>query len=243
MLFSVITVTRNNLSGLKRTHESLRAQTCPDYEWIVIDGASGDGTFEYLKTTKAVWRSEPDRGIYDAMNKGMERASGDYLIFMNAGDSFSSADVLERLATHTGTDFIYGDTIEGEFYKRARSHGKAAYGMFTHHQSMIYRRNLIGDLRYDLTYKIAADYKFTLEFLRRAQTISCVPFSICIFDPGGISQKNVRQGRDEQFRIRSELGFCPLWKNISVYTAQIMAMLIRRSLPNFYWKVRAFWGG
>ncbi len=88
MLFSVITVTRNNLVGLRRTHESLRIQSCGDYEWIVVDGASDDGTADYLKKTGANWVSEPDRGIYDAMNKGIARAQGRWLIFMNAGDEF-----------------------------------------------------------------------------------------------------------------------------------------------------------
>jgi putative colanic acid biosynthesis glycosyltransferase len=98
MLFSIITVTRNNLEGLRRTHVSLRAQSYADYEWIIIDGASSDGTVNYLEGLAARSWSEPDEGIYDAMNKGLARARGDYLLLMNAGDSFAAPDVLQKIA-------------------------------------------------------------------------------------------------------------------------------------------------
>lgn len=239
MLFSIITVSRNHLDGLKRTHESLRAQDFNDYEWVVIDGASGDGTVGYLQTTSAVWLSEPDRGIYDAMNKGIERARGEYLIFMNAGDAFAAPVVLEKLALHAGVDFIYGDALEGGAYKHARSHTRYANGMFTHHQAMIYRRAVIGDLRYDTNYKIAADYKFTIEFIRRAKTTSCVPYPICDFEPGGISQKKTGLGRKEQFAIRRELRICSLSKNVFIYSMQAGAIFVRAMAPALYWRVRS----
>ena len=238
MLFSIITVTCNHLDGLKRTHESLRVQNCVDYEWIVIDGASSDGTPEYLKTTNAVWLSEPDRGIYDAMNKGIKRARGEYVIFMNAGDAFAAPDVMEKLAQHAGVDFIYGDALESGAYKSARSHTKHACGMFTHHQAMIYRRAAIGDLRYDTNYKIAADYKFTIEFLRRTKTTSCVAYPVCDFEPGGISQKKTGLGRKEQFAIRRELSVCSRGKNVKIYAAQAIAMALRRTMPLLYWWVK-----
>ena len=243
MLFSVITVTRNHMDGLKRTHESLRVQGCSDYEWIVIDGASDDGTAGYLKKSNAVWISEPDRGIYDAMNKGIDRARGDYLIFMNAGDVFAAPDVLDKLSRQSGADFIYGDAREGAAYKHARSHEKIARGLFTHHQAMIYRRAAIGNLRYDTNYKIAADYKFTVEFLRRVQKIYYASFPVCIFEPGGISQQKVRTGRNEQYMIRRELKVCSGTEKIFIYAMQTVAMLIRRFLPGFYWRLRTARGG
>lgn len=243
MLFSVITVTRDNLSGLKRTQESLRAQGFSDYEWIVIDGASGDGTAAYLKGTGANFVSEPDRGIYDAMNKGVERARGDYIIFMNAGDAFAAPDTLEKLAEYADADFIYGDALEGGVYKRAHPHEKIARGMFTHHQAMIYRRDVVGDLRYDLSYKIAADYKFTVEFLRRAQRVVHVALPVCIFEQGGVSQQRVRLGRDEQFRIRREQRVCGACENSFIYMMQTAAMIVRRATPGLYWKIRMVRGG
>ena len=96
-IFSIITVTRNNLPGLKRTHDSLKIQICHDFEWVVVDGASTDGTPDYLRTTGAIWVSEPDSGLYDAMNKGLGNAVGDYIVFMNAGDLFAAPDVLDKI--------------------------------------------------------------------------------------------------------------------------------------------------
>ncbi|MCD8498238.1 MAG: glycosyltransferase [Alphaproteobacteria bacterium] len=171
-LFSIITVTRNNGEGLARTYASLAAQSLADYEWIVIDGASSDSTLGFMKDKPALLVSEPDKGIYDAMNKGLERASGDFLIFMNAGDCFAGAQVLEELShvlRAEQTVFAYGDAWEEQsggrpFYKRARRHHHIAYGMFTHHQAMVYKRAALGDMRYDLRYKIASDYDLTAGF-------------------------------------------------------------------------------
>lgn len=237
-LFSVITVTRNNLDGLKRTHASLRAQNFTDHEWIVIDGASDDGTAVFLQAIDANFISEPDRGIYDAMNKGLARAHGEYIIFMNAGDVFAASEVLEKLAAYRGADFIYGDATETGSYKRARSPDKILRGMFTHHQAMIYRRDRINNLRYDQKYKIAADYKFTVEFLRNARDVSYAPFPVCDFAPGGVSQQNMRSGRVEQFCIRRELHVCGMLTNIVIYMMQTAAMIVRRLAPRLYWKIR-----
>ncbi len=238
MLFSIITVTRNNLAGLRRTHDSLCMQADTNYEWIVIDGASDDGTVEYLKDTATQWVSEPDGGIYDAMNKGIDRARGDYIIFMNAGDTFAAPDVLAKLAA-VSADFIYGDSLEDGKRKTARSHAGIIYGMFTHHQAMVYRRSGIGDLRYDTKYKIAADYKFTLEFLRRAQKIFRINSPVCIFEQGGVSQQRVRQGRNEQFLIRREIHTCGWLKNAMIYLMQSAIMALRRVAPGIYWRLKS----
>src|SRR4051812_28888443 len=133
-LFSIITVSLNNCDGLQRTHQSLIGQICRDFEWIVVDGGSRDGTLEYLLTRQrdlAWWRSAPDRGLYDAMNIGLSAAAGEYLIFLNAGDTLPERGTLERLALRIRRDerpdFIYGDALEQGtddrlLIKRARSH-------------------------------------------------------------------------------------------------------------------------
>ena len=82
-LFTIITITKDNAAGLQKTWKSLMSQTCTDYEWIVIDGNSSDGTKSLLKSTDAKWVSEPDNGIYDAMNKGIDKAKGDWLLFLS----------------------------------------------------------------------------------------------------------------------------------------------------------------
>ena len=109
---SIITVNLNNLEGLKRTYESVVCQTFTDYEWIVIDGGSTDGSREFIEQHQdkfAYWCSEPDKGIYNAMNKGIMRAKGEYLNFMNSGDCFASNDTLIRvLVDERNEDIIYG---------------------------------------------------------------------------------------------------------------------------------------
>jgi putative colanic acid biosynthesis glycosyltransferase len=107
--------------------------------------------------------------------------------------------------------------------------------MFTHHQAMLYKRERVSELRYDLRYKISADYDFTGRFLKRAQHILYCPFALCDFKPGGISQKNVRQGRTEQFSIRQNLALCAPIKNALIYGMQSTAMTFRHFTPGLYW--------
>lgn len=236
--FSVITVTRNNLDGLIRTRQSLYAQNFSDYEWIVIDGASTDATVAFLENQGQIWISEPDGGIYDAMNKGIDRATGDYLLFLNAGDTLATPDTLEKIAAIDAA-FIYGDSLENGHYKTARSHNKVLSGMFTHHQAMIYRREIIGALRYDPDYRIAADYKFTLQFLKNVRDIHYIPAPLCVFETGGISQRQTAQGRKEQFKTRRELRACGPVENAFIFGAQILAQTLRRLAPGLYWLLRS----
>lgn len=159
-------------------------------------------------------------------------------MFLNAGDELARPGVLEELSRLKG-DFIYGDALEDGFCKPARPAASIAYGMFTHHQAMVYRRALVGNLRYDLKYKIAADYKFTLLFLQKAKTAARSPLPICLFESGGVSQRQVRLGRREQFEIRKETGLCSLPVNVAVSGAQNAAMFVRRLTPGLYWRLRS----
>lgn len=229
--FSIITVTKNNLSGLRRTDASIRAQTYQNYEWLIIDGASTDGTLGHYNPAI----SEPDSGIYDAMNKGITLASGDYLIFMNAGDVFAAGDTLEILSGHDA-DFIYGDARENGQMKPARH--DISHGMITHHQAMAYRRAAIGILRFDPAYSIAADYDFTWRFMQRSLSHLYIPIPVCDFESGGVSQANAARGRKEQFAIRRKMGcshpFCA-----SVYVRQYLVWIVRQYAPDFFWRMRS----
>ena len=95
--FSIITVTRNDIDGLSRTAQSIATQTYKDFEWIIIDGDSQDGTKNYLNAQEMTrkWVSEPDQGLYDAMNKGLDIAQNHYVVFMNSGDYFAHLNTLE----------------------------------------------------------------------------------------------------------------------------------------------------
>jgi putative colanic acid biosynthesis glycosyltransferase len=240
-LFSIITVTKNNLAGLKRTHESVKEQSYTNYEWIVIDGLSGDGTRDYLEKSGAAFSSEPDGGIYEAMNKGIERACGEYLLFLNAGDTLPDQDLLSTLQKSCAArpDFIYGDAMETNgLYKKARAHETFLYGMFTHHQAMLYKRSPLGDLLYDTAYRIAADYDFTVRFLKRNPNAHYIPCALCIFEDGGISQKNRKDGRLEQFLIRKSLRLCNPLTNWAIRAAQAAAASLRVKFPKIYFFLR-----
>lgn len=240
--FSIITVCRNHHSGLEKTYNSLKNQSFRGFEWIVIDGVSSDGTAEFLKQNALdFYLSEPDQGPYDAMNKGITHAHGQYLIFLNAGDSLENSNTLSLINQNIAQnpDFIYGDALDCEsadnHYKTARSHEKVKLGMFTHHQSMIYKREKIGDLQYNTRYKIAADYDFTLRYLQRAKDITYIPQALCIFEAGGLSQNNAKLGRKEQSDIRQSLKICSSFENKLITLAQILNLQLRRFIPWAYW--------
>ena len=174
MKISVITVALNVLPALRKTLASVICQSYNNYEYIVVDGASTDGTAEYLKTESTgvdKWISEPDKGIYEAMNKGTRMATGDYCIFMNAGDCFVDDKVLSRIAQFLdGTDFILGNELlvdEGKIVGYVPSIG--AYSLqnllqsSTRHQSTFIKREVLLDHPYDESLRLVADWKFTLE--------------------------------------------------------------------------------
>ena len=168
-IVSVVTVVRNDAIGLSKTMDSVASQDYRSKEYIVVDGASTDGTREVLSrrgTEISRWISEPDLGIYDAMNKGARLASGEYVCFMNAGDCFASSDAITRMFVPQPTsELVWGDCIiesaKGEEYDSAsvvvpRLHRQ----MTVCHQSMFTRRESLLRRPYDVTYRIAADYDF-----------------------------------------------------------------------------------
>ena len=238
--FTIITVTLNNLDGLKRTQKSLQNQMLNDYEWIIIDGGSSDSTIEHLKTTDSSWISEPDGGIYDAMNKGIERANGTYLLFLNAGDELAAAGTLEKIQTSVinAPDFVYGDALENGNYKPARK-ANISLGMFTHHQAMLYSLKALGNLRYDRRYKIAADYDFTARFLKENPNALYCQLPICNFEPGGISQTNAALGRSEQYQIRKDLKLTNPLTNILITSFQALLFALRQMMPALYWHLKS----
>lgn len=250
VVFSIVTVTKNNLKGLKRTHKSLGAQTCRDFEWIVVDSASKDGTLDYLSQSRAIWVSEPDKGIYDAMNKAIPEATGQYVLFLNAGDLLAGPWVLDRLYRaltehRKAPDFIYGDSYETRpgqppATKKARSHKQYRRGMFTHHQAMLYRRERLQKMKYNRVYRIAADYDLTCRFLRlKKLRVRYVPLALCIYESGGVSQKQAELGRKEQSIIRKRLRLCDPITNFLITAQQRIAWRLRQKYPKFYHNIKA----
>lgn len=167
---SIITVTHNNLNMLQKTVESFDSQNYENKEYIVIDGGSTDGTAEYLVQHQNQidhWVSESDWGIYDAMNKGAKKATGEWILFLNAGDVFCNNHVLNEVFSADiakAVDVIYGDTVysygkkEYQEFRKSRELQHFWRGMVTSHQSFFIRKRIM-DLRpFDAKYKIAADF-------------------------------------------------------------------------------------
>lgn len=171
-LFTIITVTYNDLAGLRLTRESIASQTCADYDWVVVDGASRDGTADFLKQvggSKLRWLSEKDSGIYDAMNKGMDLAHGDFIVFLNAGDVFPDSGTLEKVKGLLSSlpetpDLVFGGATLAlpngrKSYRSPRNMERYIWhGLPANHQATYYRRSCLGEIRYDTTYRICGDY-------------------------------------------------------------------------------------
>lgn len=246
--FSIVTITKDNLSGLQETALSVSAQHSAewsDYEWIVIDGNSQDQTETFLKTTNAHWYNSPDDGLYDAMNKGISHSNGIYIIFMNAGDIFAAPSTLKDIQNQLSEnlpDFIYGDALEenknGEpYYKKSKPHTYIDKGMITHHQAMLYKRDCLKNLRFDLNYKLAADYDFTWRFLNKNPKALYINKPICLFETGGLSQRNAKIARAEEFKIRQYHGVSYL-KRLQIYGRQTLAHTLRCVAPSLYWRLK-----
>lgn len=186
---SVITVVRNDAAGLARTLASVAAQDYTNRQMVVIDGGSTDGTLETLRehaTAINTWISEPDEGIYHAMNKGVALADGEWLLFMNAGDEFAGVDALSSAvaATGRGLDVVYSDWI----YREDSTLVKADFDrMNVRHQSVLYRKSLheVFGLYVVGRGVTISDFVFFLSISNRRWVYCNRPLSVC--DQGGVS--------------------------------------------------------
>ena len=217
-LFSIITVTWNAASVIAPTMLSVQRQTSSDYEMLIIDGASTDDTLDIVyKASIASLRvfSEPDKGLYDAMNKGIARARGRYLIFLNAGDALADETVLARLAllTEGNPGVIYGQTqlvnkdreVVGMRHLRAPKRltaGSFLNGMVVCHQAFVARRDLVPE--YDLQYRLSADYDWCIKVLRKSTSNAYAGAKpIISYLADGMTTRYHRASLWERFRIMS----------------------------------------
>jgi len=234
--YSIITVVKNNLQGIKRTGNSILEQIEKNYEWIIIDGASTDGTFEYFKNfcengvAKGI--SESDNGIYDAMNKGIELSTGDYIIFMNAGDCFNDNCVLKNVSNFILKNFevvdikdlpiLYGDynlvfKDQSIILKKSRNYSYLWYGLPTSHQATFFPKTYLEKNKYDLKYEICGDYYLMAKAFMddiKFKKINCV---IAKFNVGGASLENSFQLLKESLRIQRFIIKIPIY--LIIYSA------------------------
>lgn len=249
--FSIVTVNLDNHAGLAATWHSLCDQTFGDFEWIVVDAVSRDGSIDFLhalEDDRLALICEPDRGLYDGMNKGLDRARGDFLLFLNSGDRLAASDVLRRIADWSRleqADIVYGDATEigpqSTMVKRAMPHFLVAYSMFTHHQAIFYRRAFIASTRYDLSFRRVADWALTATLLKRGARARHVDLMVCHFDRGGISQApdRIEDARAEMIRLhRDVLGLSAPLSRLLVGT-KFAVNDFRRKWPGAYDFIRS----
>lgn len=209
---SVITVCYNAVSTLENTILSVLNQTYPNIEYIIIDGGSTDGSVDIIKKYAdrlAYWVSEPDNGVYDAMNKGVAVASGNWVNFMNAGDFFYCSETVSTLFVESVDErvaCVFGNTIfrysEKEVlieYKSSPIHSV----MPSCHQSIFCRRQVLLDMPFNLKYKIAADYDFFHRINKFGWQYKFVNCIVAVYDAtGGISSKSVLKTKKEIYKIK-----------------------------------------
>lgn len=209
---SIITINYNDAEGLRKTLASVASQTYTDIEHIIVDGASTDGSVDVIREyetinlsstnpIRIVWVSEKDKGIYDAMNKGVAKASGEYLLFLNGGDALSSPTAIEDVSLYLNdTDFVIGRSYFSKDGKRCGAspllseRDMSMYYMYLHginHQSAFIRRNLLINTPYDTRVKINADWLFFVQtIVMRSATVKFVDLFFSDFDLTGVSSNN-----------------------------------------------------
>lgn len=242
MLLTVITINFNNASGLRRTLESIPEIETDSWEWIVVDGASSDCSLEYLKEYKGkldLLISEPDNGLYDAMNKGLSSSKGEFVWFLNSGDILfdkSTFKIILESIKLGEVDFIYGDAqyinsenqplglmskVKPQKFPEKLSKGSFRFGMSVCHQSMIVRKDFC-DL-YSLDYRYAADIDWSLNVLKKNPQTLNLNRVIAGFEEGGTSTQSMRLAMRERFNIFvNHFGWMnTLWYHLWIFIRRI----------------------
>ena len=220
--FSIITVTFNAGKVLEDTIQSVVFQTYRNVEYIIVDGGSTDNTLEIAgkyhdRISKVI--SEPDKGLYDAMNKGIRLATGDYLCFLNAGDELHENETLQKMVhTLKGKelpDVIYGETAivdeEGHFLHMRRlstperlNWKSFKQGMLVCHQAFFARRELATNECYDLRYRFSADFDWCIRIMKKAKCLHNTRLTIIDYLNEGMTTRNHKASLKERFRIMAK---------------------------------------
>jgi len=220
--FSIITVTYNAEATIEVTMHSVQQQTYQNIEHLIIDGASKDNTLyiiEKNKDAKTKVVSEPDKGLYDAMNKGIRLATGTYLCFLNAGDAFHENDTLEKMVqVASSADILYGQTaiVDAErHFLRMRHHTAPEVltwksfqqGMVVCHQAFFVKRTLAEP--YNLQYKYSSDFDWCIRIMKKADVISNTHLILIDYLDEGMTTRNHRASLMERLRIMAKhYGWC-----------------------------------
>ena len=259
MILSIITINRNNAAGLEKTMRSVASQTCKDFEYIVVDGASTDGSTEVIRKFednfdgRLKWVSEPDKGIYNAMNKGIGMASGDYLQFLNSGDCLAADDVTESmlhaLEEKGHPSILYGNMLkdmpDGRIMRDRCFAGQDIpfLGFFTgtlnHSPSYICRKLFDKYGQYDESLRIVSDWKWFLQAIALGgEKPVYADIDVTLFDMGGISETNKDLDKLERKQVLGELLPPAILADYERWSSSIDQM---KRLERHPWAFKAVW--
>jgi len=223
MKLSVVTIVFNDVMHIEKTINSVFLQTYADIEYIIIDGLSTDGTIGVIEKYSSkldYWSSELDKGLYDAMNKGLQKATGDYICFLNSGDLFYDKYTVEKIfqsSDNQMVDVFYGDTViidEKGKIKGKRRHRPPQEltwksfknGMLVSHQAFIPSLKLTP--LYDLNYKYSSDFDWCIKILKKSENIKNTNIDIIRYLDGGLTKNRFMDSLKERFKImKKNYGF------------------------------------
>lgn len=250
--FSVITVCFNEEKTIGKTIESVLAQSCLDFEYIICDGGSTDQTVRIAESYKEAFAkknirylvsSERDGGIYFGMNKGIQLAQGDYLHFLNAGDRYHDAAVLETVQKEMRDregDIFYGNVfyVERGFAKLSKGNlASMNDGMSICHQSMFIKTALMKDRPYDTAYRVVADYDFTLAMKHAGKVFQYIDYPIADYRAGGVSTTQVEKIAKEYCEVKKKAGLpCDYNTERKIARRNMLMASIKGNMPKWLWE-------
>ena len=259
MILSIVTINRNNVSGLKKTLQSVLTQTRTDFEYIVIDGASTDGSVDVISQfsnafeDRIKWISEPAKGIYNAMNKGIRMASGQYLEFLNSGDCLASNDVVDKmykaLEENDYPSILYGNMLRdmpgGRILRDRCFAGQeitflSFYVGTLNHPPTYIRRALFDKYGlYDESLKIVSDWKWFLQaILYGSEKPAYADIDVALFDMNGISENNKGLDKAERRKVLAERVPAPILEDYARWSIPILRI---KRLKRHPWADKLVW--
>lgn len=249
--FSIVTVVRNDISGLKSTLESINSQVNKNYEWIVIDGASSDGCVQFLENSEfdyLQWISEPDTGIYQAMNKGIRVLKGKYVVFLNAGDLFANQRILKSVYDKLIENGLLADVLIGgatlfmpggsSIYREPKDISYIWQGLPSNHQATYFKGAILKSTEYDESYRISGDYYLIAKLFKNGISTVTLDEPLVIFRIGDLSFKSPKINLLESDRVQNEVLNMSIPKRVystcrKIVSISILNLLVRGYIPKF----------
>ncbi len=243
-LFSIIVVSLNTKHEFNKTFKSIGNQNFKNYEIIIVDGYSTDGTISILKKIKKKNTKiliEKDKGIYDAMNKGIGLSKGKWIIFLNSGDVFCERNILKKISKKKieTQDILFGNTIVSnnnfKYLLRAKHFNNNTFLMPFCHQSVLVKSELIKKMKFSLKYKIASDFNFFLKCFNKKKKFCKLDFSISKISSEGLSDKNRTEVYSEYMSIlvNNNSNYFLVYKVFILKLLNYLKKIVRVLLPNY----------